>query len=182
MKNISTIILILSSIQLFAQSYRLDISNSALTWTGYGEIGDFQQTGTIEAKNGVLKLDSSVIVEGEIIVDMKTIQHDDKSLSKHLKNDDFFYVKKYPIARIKLTKNDGAQITVDLTIRGITEEIVIPIEMQQSESRLTMKGKAVVDRTLFNIKYNSSSFFQDLGSYAIKNDFDLAFELVFEVI
>ncbi len=37
-----------------------------------------------------------------------------------------------------------------------------------------------LDRTKFDIKYNSSSYFQDLGNYAIKNDFDLEYELFFK--
>ena len=67
-----------------------------------------------------------------------------------------------------------------ITIRGITKDITCPVKLEKSESKIVASGKLVVDRTKFDIKYNSSSYFQDLGSYAIKNDFLLTFELTFD--
>jgi len=54
------------------------------------------------------------------------------------------------------------------------------VEIMKGEEGLRAKGKMTIDRTLYNIKYNSSSYFQDLGNYAIKNEFELKFELIFE--
>jgi hypothetical protein len=41
-------------------------------------------------------------------------------------------------------------------------------------------GKIVIDRTLWEIRYNSSSFFKDIGDKAIDNmiEFDLDIHLV----
>jgi polyisoprenoid-binding protein YceI len=44
--------------------------------------------------------------------------------------------------------------------------------------QLRVTGTATLDRTQFGINYNSSSFFQNLGNYAIRNEFTLSFEVV----
>ena len=49
---------------------------------------------------------------------------------------------------------------------------------------MTIKGSKatvalVVDRTKYDIKYNSGSFFDSLGDKAIYDNFDLAVELSF---
>ena len=71
-------------------------------------------------------------------------------------------------------------MTADLTIRGITKTVSFDVENKEDQGVFTAVGMISIDRTKFDIKYNSSSFFQDLGNYAIKNEFDLRFELVFE--
>ena len=53
-----------------------------------------------------------------------------------------------------------------------SNELKFDVSIVQNESGLIVKGTAKVDRTKFDIKYNSSSFFQDLGNYAIKNDLE----------
>ncbi|WP_190927337.1 hypothetical protein [Hymenobacter armeniacus] len=41
---------------------------------------------------------------------------------------------------------------------------------------LRLCGTATLDRTQFGVKYKSHSFFQNLGSYAIRNDFQVTFD------
>ena len=43
---------------------------------------------------------------------------------------------------------------------------------------LRLRGTATLDRTQFGINYNSTAFFRNLGSYAIRNDFQVVFEVV----
>ena len=64
-------------------------------------------------------------------------------------------------------------------IRGKKQIISVPVKFQKQAENLIVAGTIVLDRTKFDIKYNSSSYFQDLGNYAIKNDFDLDYEFLF---
>jgi len=159
---------------------RLDASSSSLSWTGYAETGGFAPTGSVDPIGGTAKFDHGKLVGGEFTVDMTTITYSDKQLEKHLKNEDFFHVTEFPEAKFKVTKMNGNRITGDLTIRGKTNAVEFDVVVKQETAAYSVKGKITVDRTQFDIKYNSSDFFQDLGSYAIKNDFDLTFDLVFK--
>ena len=189
---ILTLTLFLPSVN--AQTYHLDTKKSAISWTGYGEIGGFSQEGTIKAKSGSLTMsmiapsDSAVaphqtIAAANIIIDMNTMKSENKRVADHLKNEDFFYVKQYPTATLNLRCMVGdSLLQADLTIRGVTHAIDIPITLTITNQTVKAQGAVRIDRTLHGIKYNSSSFFKSLGNQAIKNEFDLSFDLLFKVV
>ncbi|MEM9821894.1 MAG: YceI family protein [Bacteroidota bacterium] len=179
-KLILSLVLSISFTTLFAQQYQLNIGQSQLHWKGYGEVGGFSQEGSITPKRGQIQMEEEELKNASLVIDMKSIKNEDKSLTKHLKNKDFFYVKKYPEANLEMITFCDGMMQANLTIRGITKAIECPVEIMASKGKVKVKGKVTIDRTQFDIKYNSSSYFQDLGNYAIKNDFDLSFELYFE--
>ena len=91
MKNLVLIILLINTaLTINAQEYQLNRASSKMEWKGYGEIGGFTQQGRISPKNGFVKMWENQLVDGQIIVDMNTIHSEDKQLTKHLKNKDFF--------------------------------------------------------------------------------------------
>lgn len=165
-----------------AQTYELNTTASILNWTGYAEVGNFSQSGTLKVKKGTITLENDEIKNLKVLVDMTSIAHESQDLESHLKNKDFFYVEKYPVAELNYIERKGNKLICKLTIRGKSENIEIPINLIKEGKNLILKGKITIDRTKFDIKYNSSSYFQDLGSYAIKNDFELAYELFFNKI
>ena len=105
-------------------------------------------------------------------------------LVSHLKNEDFFDVSKYPKAYLKILSskkisskdmiNSNVSIIGELNIKGITNKVVINsnIDFDKNISR----GQLIVDRTKWDIKYGSNSFY-DLGDRAIYDDFVLNFLL-----
>ena len=133
------------------------------------------------------------IVAGRLIFDMTSIQNTDiespewkEKLEKHLMAEDFFFVDSFPNAILeikehlqviddKASQND--QIFADLTIRGITHEINFLINISHFNSKFYAEGSIDIDRTLFNIKYNSGTFFEDLGDRMIYDDFTVQFSL-----
>mgnify|MGYP006145340657 CR=1 FL=1 len=48
------------------------------------------------------------------------------------------------------------------------------------EKALSLKGKLVIDRTKYDIKFRSGNFFKDLGDTLIYNDFELDFNITAE--
>jgi polyisoprenoid-binding protein YceI len=115
-----------------------------------------------------------------VVFDAKSINHENKDLKKHLKARDFFHVKKHPEITFEITSTNKDKVFGTLSIRGVSLEEVFTFEMIQKEGFVIFAGEAKIDRTKYGIKYNSSAYFQDLGNYAIKNEFDLNFRLVFQ--
>ncbi len=177
MKTLIIILAFFSCLISYGQEFVLTPANTKVSWTGYGELGGFKQEGSIKIKSGTLLIEKDVITSAEIIIDMKTIEHADPSLSDHLSKKDFFWSKKYPTARLESTSIDNEMVSGNLSIRGVTQLIQFPYEKVKMGKNIIIKGKITIDRTLYEIKYNSSSYFQDLGNYAIKNTFDLNFEI-----
>lgn len=157
----------------------IKVDESAVVWTGKKVTG--QHTGTITIKSGNLDFENGAIVGGMISIDMNSIKCTDlgeggaAKLEGHLKSDDFFGVENYPTAELTninstLGKATGTfDITADLTIKGITK----PITFTAKVSNDTATGKIVIDRTDFNVRYGSGSFFDDLGDKTIYDDFEL---------
>lgn len=133
--------------------------------------------GTVVIKNGTALYDEGQLVWGQATIDMSTIVGDNPMADKHLMSADFFDVETYPEAKIMLknvTANESGELTAtaDLTIKGITNEVVFPVV--ESDGTLTMSIS--IDRTLRDIRYDSGKFFLDLGDKAIRD------EITFEVI
>lgn len=163
-----------------ASSRRATIVTSEILWTGYGEIGGYSLTGKIKLKDANIEVDGDSLKAATILIDMASINHDDKNLESHLKNLDFFDVSKYATAafetvRIENLNKTSAIAVGNLTIKGITLPMTIPLSITKKGSNKTLKAKMSIDRTKYGIKYNSKSFFGDLGDQAIKNNFILEF-------
>jgi polyisoprenoid-binding protein YceI len=180
MKQIIILItLLFGCTSTYAQSFKLLPKTSSLQWTGYGEVGNFSQSGTLKCKEGSFQLETGLITEGTLVFDMKSIQHSDRKLENHLKADDFFHVKKYPTASFQIISDTSSNVCGVLTMHGISNKVSMDINIHVEDDRILITGILSIDRTKYDIKYNSSSYFQDLGNYAIKNEFDIAVDLVF---
>ena len=178
------LIIILSSHVMFAQKVEVNIKKSSVEWLGE-KIGG-QHEGTIQVKSGYFELKNDKIVAGNFVVDMTTIKNTDledegynQKLVGHLKSDDFFGVEKFPTANFVVTKsskfsNGKATITGDITIKGKTESISFEVAKQSKE----YTAKIEIDRSKFEVRYGSDSFFDNLGDKAIDDIFTLDIKLV----
>lgn len=148
---------------------------------GHAQTGAYAPTGSIKLKSGELTFKDEKLSSAKLVVDMATIHHENTQLQKHLLEKDFFAVAQYPEATFVLNAVKGNQATGRLTIKGITRKVSGTFALRKENKRLKLHAQFIIDRTLFGIKYNSASFFQDLGSYAIKNEFELSANCVFEL-
>ncbi|SDY06033.1 YceI family protein [Hymenobacter psychrophilus] len=150
----------------------------AVTWTGYAEVGGYAPSGTVQLRRGRFNYDGRTLRNGRFEFDMTTLDQEQAQLAEHLRGEDFFAVTKYPTAVFELQQVRAGVAIGQLTLRGVTRPVRFPLVVEpRPDGRLRISGSATLDRTQFGIQYNSSSFFQNLGSYAIRNDFKLAFEL-----
>jgi polyisoprenoid-binding protein YceI len=189
-KNIlkNTLVLVLAiTLASFTSIFekQVSIENSKVIWKGYKVTGSHQ--GTIALTSGVLKFESDKLIGGEFSIDMTTITNTDiegdeyaKKLEGHLKSDDFFGVEKHPTAGIifKTAKSSGKNsytVNADLTIKGKTNPITFEISVYGNKASASIK----VDRTLYDVRYGSTSFFDNLKDKAIYDEFDLVVDLQF---
>ena len=103
-------------------------------------------------------------------------------LEGHLKSPDFFGIEKFPTASFKITKvvsrgtAGSYKIAGNLTIKETTKEIKFMTTL--SADGKTADAKITVDRSDFNVRYGSGSFFDGLGDKTIYDEFDLNVKLV----
>ena len=95
-----------------------------------------------------------------------------------LRDEAFFDASRFPTATFVLRSLTGTTATGQLTLKGVTKPVSFPVVVSQEGNGLRVKGRAVIDRTQFGIRYNSNSFFSNLGDQAIKNEFALTFDVV----
>ena len=100
-------------------------------------------------------------------------------LEGHLKSDDFFSTDKHTTASFVITnvtgKNGNYKVTGDLTIKGITKPNTFDMVVSGNTATADLK----VDRTQYDIKFRSASFFENLKDKAIYDEFDLFVNLKF---
>ena len=77
----------------------------------------------------------------------------------------------------KLIKNNEHEIIANLTIKDITQKINFVANIDINKNVATARGKLEIDRSKFNIKYKSKTWFPDIGNYFIYDIFELNFDL-----
>lgn len=183
-KSISFIAALVFTVGIMAQSYSVDAKKSTVSWEGK-KIGK-THNGTVGLKEGSFVIENDKIVSGTFIVDMTVItdeSHPDHKepgkLINHLKSDDFFSVDKYPEARLTVTggevfRNGEAKVKGQLTIKGKTH----PIEFTVKQKGLSFTSTMVFDRSLYDVRFGSDKFFDNLGDSAIDNEIPVSVTLI----
>lgn len=172
------LLLVLTAFRPVAVSYHALPASSRITWTGYAEVGGYAPSGTVQLRQGAVEYDAGQVRAARFEFDMRTIQHEQAALATHLRGPDFFDAAQFPTAVFELRALRNGQATGQLTLHGVTRPVQFPATLAElPNGHLRLRGTATLDRTAFGVNYNSSSFFQNLGSYAIRNDFQLAFDV-----
>ena len=65
-----------------------------------------------------------------------------------------------------------------MTIKGTTKEVKFFANAVEANGGVTAGGKITVDRSEYNMRYGSGSFFDGLGDKTIYDEFDLQVTLV----
>lgn len=160
-----------------------DTDKTKLEWLGEKVTGEHK--GTISMKSGSLTWDGNKITEGEFLIDMTTLrdQDDNQKLEGHLRSGDFFGVEKFPTSKLVITESTPfekgtATVKGQLTIKDITQPVEFRAAVQQKDDGLWFYSNITVDRTKYDIRYGSGSFFDNLGDKTIYDEFKLKVALV----
>ena len=176
------------SIILPKGEYQIDKTKSIVRWIGRTPV-KFHD-GTIDIQEGNFSVDDNGILNGNIIIDMESINCTDlsgggkKSLEEHLMNDDFFSVNKFKTSKINISSemkpNNGLiDFKGSLEIKNISNPISFKSSINKTpEGKYTASSKLTFDRSMYNVKYKSKSFFHDLGDKFINDDIEIELEII----
>lgn len=172
----------------FAGNYKVEKDQSNVKWLGKKVTGEHY--GTISFENGHLHIEDGNITSGEFVIDMNSIVVEDltdaewnQKLVGHLKSDDFFSTDKFGTSKLVLKSVEAKSGNVHhfkghLTIKGITHPVEFDAAVEFKGNHVHANGKMTIDRSLYNVKYGSGKFFDNLGDKMIYDDFTLDFNIV----
>lgn len=187
-KNLAIVALValttVSFTKIEGEKKEIKTDKSKVIWKGYKVTGSHE--GIISIQSGFLTFDESKLVGGEVVIDMTSITVTDleaggkAKLEGHLKSDDFFGVETNTTATLVFNKvtasgKNAYNVTGNLTIKGKTNPITFTISIYGNKATVSLK----VDRTKYDVRYGSTSFFDDLKDKAIYDEFDLVSDLEF---
>jgi polyisoprenoid-binding protein YceI len=162
------------------QTFRVLPSKSSVEWIGTKLTG--RHNGSIQIKEGKLILNEGHLTGGNFILDMNTIDvmdltgEDKTDLEDHLKDSDFFDVKKYPQSEFTITQvktlSDSVfthEITGNLALHGVTKSISFPAVLTIDQGQLLATANFNIKRSLWNLNYTGSkdNFIRDEINFRI---------------
>lgn len=179
-----------------AEEFNVDTQASKISWEG-GKLTGSTHNGTISLKEGILNVKDGKIENGIFVIDMNSINVEDlesgdgkEDLEAHLKGtgkeetaDHFFNVTKYPEATFELVsvkEDEQGQTTLigNLTIKEITRSIEFPASIHSDDNTIMIHASAFpINRTEFNVNFNSNSVFDGLGDKAIKDNINVSLHI-----
>lgn len=185
--NFSILIALVFSTAAFTtlkEKKEVKTSESTVTWKGYKVTGSHE--GTVSLESGALMFEEGKLTGGEFVVDMTTLTSTDlegeykDKLDGHLKSDDFFGVANHPTSKlvftsVKATGKNKYEVTGDLTIKNKTNPVTFDLSIYGSKATGSLK----IDRSKYDVRYGSGSFFENLGDKTIYDEFDLVVDLQF---
>ena len=184
MKKLSLILFLFSCSLIFGQQ-KVDVSASNIKWTG-SQISGKSHFGSLKFKTGNITIKNNVVESGVFVVDMTSLSVDDlegrgkKSLEGHLNSDDFFSVESFPTSSLTISsgKQSGPSsfdVSGTLTIKGVSQRVSFSLNLEENNSA---SAKLTFDRSKFNVRYGSGSFFENLGDKLILDNIDLEISLL----
>lgn len=190
-----TIITLMALMPFFSEAQKIkveridiDLKQSKLEWTGKKLGGEHY--GEIQLSSGNLTFTKDKLTGGSFEMDMASITCADitdtksnKRLVDHLKSEDFFSVTRFPTSRFVITKVEPKStneyiVTGNLTIKEKTNPITFIAKVNTINNQTIVEATLVFDRSKYDVKFGSQSFFENLGDKLVYDDVDMNIKLV----
>jgi len=171
--------------------YSVVVDRTELSWIGK-EISTKIHTGTLNLIDGTIQIIDENTINGNITIDMGSINVTDlqgrakEMLEGHLRSADFFEVENYPNATLSFKSKTYNKLKnqIDfegqLTIKDISNPILFSATLLESSPYLRAKSILSFDRSKYDVRFRSGSFFENLGDKLILDDIDVNIMLVTE--
>jgi len=154
--------------------YAVNAAESKIEWKGFKPTGT--HNGAVNIELGTIAVSGDNIQSGTFVIDMNSITEAENNakLIGHLKSADFFEVEKFPSAAFEITGMEGNMLSGNLTLKGTKNNISFPVTVTNEGDMMTLSSETfTIDRSKWNVKYGSKSFFDDLGDKFINDDMEL---------
>ena len=143
-----------TELKITSENSKVEFTGSKVT--GKHDGGFKKIDGTIDLVNEKPE-ESSVSVD----IDMKSVFSDADGLTKHLQEEDFFMVEKFPKSTFVSTKivadtakgEDNYTVTGDLEMRGQKKSITFPATIKVTDDKVDVDAEFAVNRKDFGIVY-----------------------------
>jgi len=170
-----------------AGTYALDPAHTQVVWE-VSHFGFNPYTGIFGDVTGTMTLDPAnpSAASINIIIPIGKVATNSEGLTKHLKTPDFFDVENNPTATFKSTKieidekSDEAEITGDLTIRGVTKSVTLDAKFVGAGENPFSKKKTVGFVAETSVK--RSDFGVNYGIPIVSDEVELNISVAFEKV
>jgi len=173
--------------------FEVDVETSVVRWTGRNLFNHHQGTlklacGRIEVRNGALKAASFTLDMNGIVCEDLVDTAYNALLIRHLRDDDFFAVDRFPTADFVCERAEPLQACTPgtpnytlhgkMTLRGITKPLSFPAVIAAADAdHLTGQAQFELDRTQFGSHYGSGRLFAFLGKHVVNDHIHLHIKL-----
>lgn len=170
--------------EMASVKYKIDKALSTIDWKGFKPTGS--HNGTVALESGVFTVNNGKIESGTFLIDMNSLnvldipaeEEDHAKLSGHLKSADFFDVEKFPTAGFEVTgfemKDGKNMLSGNLTLKEKKNNVSIPVTVKDEGDMYSITSEAfTIDRTKWDVRYGSKTFFDNLGDRFINDDIEL---------
>src|SRR5512137_1180665 len=139
--SISTIIALALPTFAFATTWTIDPDHSNVGFK-VRHLMVSNVKGSFEKHTGTVEIDDKDITKSkvEVSIDTNSINTNVQKRDEHLRSADFFDVAKYPTMtfvskKVAKSGKDKLKVTGDLTLHGVTREVVLDVEPLAKESK-----------------------------------------------
>lgn len=175
------------------RSCQVDTEQSIIGWTGRNPCTS--HFGNIFLSGGEINIRDRILT-GVLTVDMHSMVNLDLEgdplqpvLLAHLKSDDFFLVDRFPTAVLTIVEGRPARephtsspnyaMRSLLTMRGVESELLWTATVARADDNgLAVEAHFDIDRTLWNVMYGSSRYFEHLGMHLVFDPVSMQMRIV----
>jgi polyisoprenoid-binding protein YceI len=167
-------------------TYALDVSHSRLGFVA-------RHAMVTKVRGAFNEFEGSAVIDGDdptkssvtITIQTDSIDTRNKQRDDHIRTNDFLDIEHYPTITFVSTsiEHDGGndfQVTGDLTIRGVTKSVTLPLEFQGvvkdpwGNDRIGFDGSVVINRKDWGVNWNAAL---EAGGVLVSEKITLEFEI-----
>ncbi len=153
------VLLLPASLRAEAELYVIDPAKSHIRFHAVSRFMDAD--GAFRRFAGEIRLEAGrpETATGRVVVEVASIDTGISLRDNHLRSDDFFDTERHPRAAFVATgvrpEGSGFVVSGELTIRGLTRPLSVPVTVAVSPAAIRITGALTVNRREFGVAYQS---------------------------
>jgi len=171
---LTVVSLLTASVVFAADTYTIDPAHTTFGFT-VKHMMISQVPGNFDKFDGQIIYSPTDLANSKanVTIDVNSINTRNDKRDAHLKSPDFFDAAKFPTITFVSKKFTATEIVGDLTMKGVTKEVTIPVTISGPVKTMTggqaigITGSVTVNRQEYGINWNKTL---DQGGLAVAND------------
>jgi polyisoprenoid-binding protein YceI len=166
----------LASLTLHAADLSFDRAHSGISFS-IPHMVVSRTKGTFTEFDGSLSVVDGKLTAAKAVIQVKSIDTQNKNRDDHLRNPDFFDIATYPEIRFVSTKVLDGKLVGNLTIRDVTREVTLdteflgPVKDPAGKNRYGLNATTTIDRTHFGLTWSKP---MEAGGLVVGNDVQIS--------